>query len=100
MGKDSRDVCRHKMEPGSARKHDIIPEVFTELCGISDSGSVILCVNCYKEVHDWYLRRVYNLTYDYETKRFKYKSPKEMVKEYQSAFRSFVKYKSKRTQEN
>ncbi len=93
MRKETCYICRHGIKREDVRKHRIVPKVFIELCGIVDSGAITLCINCYNEVSDWYIKRVYGLTYDTGTKGFRYKSPNEMVKEYQSAFDSFVKYK-------
>lgn len=42
----------------------------------------------------WYSTKVMDMAYDPATKRFRAKSSLEMVKEYQSAFNSFAKYKS------
>jgi len=58
-----------------------------------ESQAVRLCHNCHQEVHTWYLTKATEVAYGAETKRFRAKSWLELVREYQSAFDSFAKYK-------
>ena len=93
MQKDTCDPCGREIEPGAAVIHSVVPREVTEQAGMSDSGTVKLCINCHNEVDAWYLTRVSSMTYDWGAKRFRPKSPTEMVKEYEAAYTAFVKYK-------
>jgi len=93
MGEESCELCAYRSQLGAVEKHHVVPKMVTEQTGMLETQSLKLCCNCHHEVHIWYSAKVTNMTYDAETKRFRPKSPTEMVKEYQSAFDSFVKYK-------
>ena len=93
MRKDACDLCRCEIEPGAVVIHNVVPCEVTEQAGMSDSGTVKLCINCHNEVEAWYLKRVPSTTYDWGSRWFNPKSPTEMVKEYEAAYTAFVKYK-------
>ena len=93
MRKDACDLCGREIEPESIVIHNIIPHEFTEQSPMPDSRTVNLCANCHNEVEAWYLKRVSSVSYDWRSKRFRPKSPTEMVKEYETAYIAFVKYK-------
>ena len=93
MRKDTCDLCGRDIEPGAVVIHGIVPCEVTEQVGMSDSGTAKLCASCHNEVEAWYLKRVSSATYDWGSKRFRPKSPTEMVKEYEAAYTAFVKYR-------
>ena len=93
MRQDTCDVCRCKIAAGAVLIHNVVPHEVTQQAGLSDSITVKLCISCRNEVEAWYSKRVSNATYDWEIKRFRPKSPTEMVKEYMVAYEVFVKYK-------
>lgn len=86
------DVCEREVDATAVTIHRIVPEGITKEAGISDSETVRLCINCRDDIHAWYLNRVLSETYDWGIKRFRPKSPTEMVKEYEAAYRAFVRY--------
>ena len=93
MRKDTCDLCGREIEPETVVIHSFVPRNVTKQAGMSDSGTATLCINCHKEVDDWYLKRVSTETYDWRSKQFKPKLPAEMVKEYETSYKVFVKYK-------
>ena len=93
MGEKICELCQYESELGATEKHHVVPTGVTEQAGIPESKIVRLCCNCHREVHTWYSAKVVNLAYDPGAKRFKVKSWLEMVKEYQSAFDGFMRYK-------
>ena len=95
MGKGTCEVCGYESELGATVMHCIVPKEFTEQAGIPDSASVVLCVNCRDEVRTWYANKVFSMTYDPVPKRFRPRSPAEMVKEYETAYKAFTEYKKR-----
>ena len=87
------DVCRCKLATESMLLHNVVPHEVTQRAGLSDSITVKLCVKCGNEVGAWYSKRVSDATYDWGIKRFRPKSPTEMVKEYMAAYEAFTKYR-------
>ena len=86
-------LCGYEDELGSIKKYHVVPQEITEQAGIQESRMARLCPNCQQELHKWYSTKVANMTYDTRMKRFRPKSPLEMVKEYETAFAIFSKYK-------
>ncbi len=74
--------------------HHIVPTEASEEGGIAESQAVKLCDDCHRDAHSWYRGRVARSAYDENTKRFIAKSALEMVREYQTAFESFVAFKT------
>ena len=95
MEKETCDICGREIRTGTVVVHHIVPKEVTQEAGIADSGTVILCLNCQDEVHTWYSKAVFNVTYNAGTKRFIPKSAAEMVKEYEATYAAFIKYKSR-----
>ncbi len=93
MEKNTCQVCRYQSQLGAIEEHHIIPTQVTERAGVPPSQTLRLCCNCHREVHDWCLTKVSGVTYDSKAKAFRDRSWLEMVKEYQSVFNSFAKYK-------
>ena len=93
MGKKICQVCGCDAERTATEEHYIVPMEVTEQAGIPKSKIVKLCPNCHRELHRWYSIKVAAMAYDTKMKRFRAKSPLEMVEEYQAAYGVFVQYK-------
>ena len=93
MVKKTCELCGHEAELEALENHHIVPGEVREKAGIQRSKMVRLCPNCLGELHKWYSARVAARTYDTKMKRFKARSPLEMVKEYEAAYRMFEEYK-------
>ena len=93
MREETCEICGYQSQLGAIEKHHIVPTSVTEQSGIPLSQAVRLCCNCHREVHTWYSMKGRDMAYDPKAKQFLAKSGLEMVKEYQSVFSSFVKYK-------
>lgn len=93
MKEETCEICGYQSQPGAIEKHHIVPTDVTVPSGMPASQLVKLCCNCHREVHAWYSMKVRSMAYDTKAKQFLDKSGLEMVKEYQSVFNRFVKYK-------
>jgi len=93
MAKKACELCRCEVEPESIERHYIVPREITEQAGVRRSKIVRLCPDCREELQRWYAAKVADMTYDTEIKRFRGRSPLEMVKEYETAYQRFVRYK-------
>ena len=93
MGGETCELCGFVSKLWAIETHHIVPKELTLQAGMPDSATVTLCNNCHREVHTWYSKKVFDMTYDTTTKRFRPKSLVEMVKEYEAAYRVFAKYK-------
>jgi hypothetical protein len=93
MEKKACQLCGGEVEPEAVVKHYVVPKEIMEQAGIQRSKIVRLCPNCYEELQRWYTAKVADMTYDTEIKRFRAKSPLEMVKEYKIAYQRFARYK-------
>ena len=93
MKKKACELCGCEVEPRAMKKYHIVPSEVREQAGIRRSKIIRLCSDCYAELHKWYSAKIFNTTYDANIKMFRAKSPQEMVKEYESAYRGFVRYK-------
>ena len=93
MRKGTCELCGCRIRLGAVEQHHVVPTNITEQAGMPESQILILCGNCHREAHTWYSTKVADMTYDSKTKLFRAKSCLEMVKEYQSVFSSFAKYK-------
>ena len=93
MRGETCELCGYQSQLVAMEKHHIVPTDITEHSGMPASQAVRLCCNCHREVHTWYPMKVRDMAYDSRAKQFRPKSGLEMVKEYQTAFNSFVKYK-------
>jgi hypothetical protein len=96
MREKTCDICGHVVNPEDAVIHRIIPEEIAVQAGILDFRTTILCFNCSREVSDWYEKKVFNLKYDEVAKKFVYKSPTDLVNEYETIYKSFADYKCSR----
>ena len=93
MGGETCELCGYVSQLWAIETHHIVPKELTSQAGMPDSATVTLCNNCHREVHAWYSKKVFDMTYDPATKRFRPKSVVEMVKEYEVAYRVFTQYK-------
>lgn len=96
MGRKKCELCGDTSQPEAAETHYIVPKELTSQAEIPDSATVSLCINCRRETHEWYAKKVFDMTYDPGAKRFRAKSSTEMVKEYEIAYRAFAEYKKRR----
>ena len=87
-------VCGYVSNLGAVAQHHLIPGSVTKEAGVPESETMNLCCNCHYELHAWFRMKVANMTYDPHTKRFRDKSWHERVRDYESAFNSFKKYKN------
>lgn len=93
MQRNICELCRCEDEPGNIKKYYVIPQEITEEAGIKRIKIVKLCPNCHRELSKWYSTNISDITYDTRIQRFRSKSPKEMVKEYEVAYQAFTRYK-------
>ena len=96
MGKNICEVCGCRNEFWSNHQHYIAPKTLTQKAGMLESTSVNLCNNCLTEINAWYSKKVFKMVYDLKAKKFRHRSPVEMVKEYEDAYGSFAEYKKQR----
>ena len=90
---ESCKVCGYVSHLGAVAQHHLIPNSITKQAGMPEPAMTSLCCNCHLELHTWYRTKVMDMVYDPETKRFRAKSWDEKVKDYESAFNEFRKYK-------
>lgn len=95
MWEKTCDICGHVVNPEDVVIHRIIPEEAARQAGIFDFRTATLCPDCSNEVQSWYRKRVYSVSYENRTKRFILRSPAQMVKEYEAAYRAFAAYKKR-----
>ena len=95
MGKGTCELCGCNSGLEIVEKHHIVPLEITEMAGIPESKVVELCRSCLRELNRWCSFKVVDMAYDTEIKRFRAKSWLEMVKEYETAYRSFAEYKKR-----
>jgi len=93
MEKGTCEVCGGKSQLEVIEKHHIVPREVTEQAGKLKSKIVRLCASCQKELHEWNLNAVADMTFDTKVNRFRPKLPLEMVQEYKTAYRRFAQYK-------
>ncbi len=92
LGQETCDICRREVDAALLTMHRIVSEDIAKEAAVPASQTARLCTSCGDRLHAWFLNRVSTVTYDLELKRFKSKSPAEMVKEYEAAYNAFVKY--------
>jgi hypothetical protein len=96
MREKTCDICGHGVNSEDVVIHQIIPEEVARQAGIYDFRTAALCPDCSNEVQAWYGKRVYSMSYKDGAKRFIFKSPAQMAKEYEATYRAFVEYKTRR----
>ena len=90
------DICEHAVNPEDVVIHRIIPDEVARQAGIFDFRTATLCPDCSNEVQTWYGKRVHSVSYEDRGKRFIPRSPADIVREYEAAYRAFVAYKDRR----
>ena len=93
MVKNACQLCRREVESGVLERHYVVPKEIIEQAGIPRSKIARLCPDCHKELQRWYASNVADMTYDNGIKRFRARSPLEMVKEYEIVYQRFARYK-------
>ena len=93
MAEKTCQICGCEMRPESKERYPVVPAEIIEQAGIQRSKTVRLCPVCRGELERWYEIEVADMTYDTALKRFAGKSPPEMVKEYETAYKRFLRYK-------
>ena len=93
MVKDTCEVCGYQSERREVNKYHIVPSEVMRKVGRLRSRKIALCNNCHQELDEFYLKVVPDMTYDTKMKQFRVKSPQEMVKEYETAYQRFTRYK-------
>jgi len=96
MWEKTCDICGHAVNPEDLVIHRIIPEEVARQAGIFDFRTATLCPDCSNEVQTWYGKRVYRVSYEDRVKRFTPRSPADIVREYEAAYRAFVAYKKRK----
>lgn len=87
------ELCRHEVELGVIQKHYIVPEEVRGQAGIQRGEIVRLCPSCSQELNRWNLTKVSDSIYNTTTKRFRDKTPREIAREYEVAYKLFAQYK-------
>lgn len=100
MGQETCELCGYVSLLGAVEKHHIIPNEITEEAGIPKLQTIKMCYNCRKELDTWYSAKVAKMVYDTKIPKFRYKTPGEMVEEYQFLFNGFVDYKKRQNKKN
>ena len=93
MRKDRCEICGYEDEPGTLKKYHIIPQEIIEQAGVTRTRVRKLCQTCQDDLNKWYATNISEITYDTAMQRFRNKSPKEILREYEVAFRSFTRHK-------
>ena len=91
------EICGYRSQLSAIEECHIIPYEVTEDAGMPESQTIKMCSNCRLELDKWFSVEVVKMVYDTKMQRFRYKTPVEMVQEYQSAFNGFVIYKKRQS---
>jgi len=87
------ELCGYTSNLGAVTQHGLIPRDVTRQAGVPDYRTINLCCNCHFELQTWYKTKIADTVYDPVAKRFGDKSWEERVKDYESAYKEFWKYK-------
>jgi len=93
VAKKTCEICGREGKPEDLVIYRIVPEEVAKQAGVIDLRTALLCFTCGSEIQDWYRKRVFNMIYDTLTLQFIPKSPTEIIKEYETAYKAFVAYK-------
>jgi hypothetical protein len=96
MSKYICDVCGYEDTADTVKKYHVTPQEITEEAAIKRVKIIKLCPACRKDLDKWYLNNISHTTYDSRNKRFRGKTPAEMVKEYEIAYQSFTRHKKEK----
>jgi hypothetical protein len=97
MGEEICEICGYRSQLGAIEKHHAIPREITESAGNPESTTVKMCLNCRLELDKWYSSEVAKMVFDTMAQQFRYRTPLEMLREYQAAFDGFVNYKKRQS---
>jgi predicted HNH restriction endonuclease len=86
-------LCGSEVDSRYIEKHYVVPKEIMEQARIRRAKIIRLCPNCSAELRNWYNAKIATTTYDAQIKQFRQKLPTEMVKEYESAYSRFARYK-------
>jgi hypothetical protein len=100
MADGTCEICGYGSTLGAVESHHVIPKDITEQAGITDSPTRMICCNCRRELETWYSAKVAKMLYDDSIARFRYKTPSEMVEEYEFVYKGFVDYKKRQKKVN
>lgn len=89
-------VCGYRGEQGEIGRYYIIPREVLREAGEPAGRKIALCDSCHKEFLELCAKVIADMTYDTASRRFRAKSPPEIVKEYEAAYRRFVRYKKEK----
>jgi len=92
MGKKACEICRREANAEDLVIHHVIPEEIASQVGILDTRTVLLCIDCSHKFQAFCSSKVHDLRYDDIAQRFIHKSPAELIKEYEVAYKAFVAY--------
>ena len=87
------EVCGYQSQRGDINDYHIVPREIMREASKRRGRKIALCLKCRKELDELCLKVVANMTYDTASKQFRAKSPPEMVKEYETAYQRFARYK-------
>ena len=93
MERKACELCGGEVELKAIEKHYVVPKEIMEQAGRLRLKIVRLCPTCHEELLRWYSANIADMTYDTKMKRFRGRSPIEMVKEYETAYQQFTRYK-------
>lgn len=96
MGNEICEICQYRSQLGAVGRYNVIPKELTQQAGMTETPTMRMCYNCRRELDTWYLSKVAKMVYDIKTQRFRDRTAREMVEEYQDVFNSFVDYKRKK----
>ena len=90
------EVCGYRSQLGGVEKRPVFPKEIIEEAHLNHWQIIEICSNCQIELARWYSLKVAPMAYNVREQRFSYKTPGEIVDEYQAAYNSFIAYKKKR----
>ena len=89
----SCQLCGEDVDSGSIQKHYVVPKEIMEQARMKRARIIRVCPTCGNELQNWYDAKVDKNTFDAQIKRFRERLPAEMVKEYESAYNRFARFK-------
>ena len=92
MEKKACEICGREANPEDLVIHRIVPEEIASQAGILDTRTILLCIDCSHKFQAFCSSKVHDLRYDDMTQYFIHKSPAELIKEYEVAYKAFVAY--------
>ena len=87
------EACGHSIEADATIVHQVIPEEIRREANISDLRTVALCHTCYHMLEDWNLKKVSNVTFGSESDTSRFRTPTEMIEEYVTTYKFFMRYR-------